>query len=66
MDICTIWHPRYGVIYDELEEIRRGKNRQKERSLWRKAMEEPFGPPRRITITVVQYVELSFGQRGNH
>jgi len=31
MDICTIWHPRYGVIYDELDEIRRGKYEQKEK-----------------------------------
>lgn len=31
MDICTIWRPRYGVIYDELEEIRRGKYEQKEK-----------------------------------
>jgi len=31
MDICTIWHPRYGVIYDELYEIRRGKYEQKEK-----------------------------------
>ena len=25
MDIWAIWHPKYGVIYDEFEEIRRGK-----------------------------------------
>lgn len=31
MDICTIWHPRYGVIYDELDEIRKGKYEQKEK-----------------------------------
>ncbi|WKZ22408.1 MAG: transposase [Candidatus Brocadiaceae baterium WH-1] len=29
MEVCTIWHPRYGVIYDELDEIRRGKYEQK-------------------------------------
>ncbi|MBV6518455.1 MAG: hypothetical protein DCC43_13775 [Candidatus Brocadia sp.] len=28
MDICTIWHPRHGVIYDELNEIKRGKYEQ--------------------------------------
>ena len=62
MDICTIWHPRYGVIYDELEEIRRGKYEQKEKEAFG---EEGNGRAirvllRRSTITVVQYVELSF------
>ena len=35
MDICTIWHPRYGVIYNELDEIRRGKYEQKEKEACR-------------------------------
>jgi len=25
MDVWKIWHPKYGVVYDELEEMRRGK-----------------------------------------
>jgi len=25
MDIWRIWHPKYGVIYDELEEMKKGK-----------------------------------------
>lgn len=28
MDVCMIWHPLYGVIYDELDEIRKGKYEQ--------------------------------------
>ena len=34
MDVCTIWHPRYGVIYDEFDEIRRGKYEQKEKEVF--------------------------------
>lgn len=30
MTLCIIYHPRYGVIYDEIEEIRRGKYEAKE------------------------------------
>ena len=25
MEVWTIWHPKYGVIYDELEAMKRGK-----------------------------------------
>lgn len=31
MDVCMIWHPRYGVIYDEHEVIKRGKYEQREK-----------------------------------
>jgi hypothetical protein len=32
MEIWKIWHPKYGVIYDELEEMKRGKYEQKEQA----------------------------------
>ncbi|MBV6467884.1 MAG: hypothetical protein L3J18_14405 [Candidatus Brocadia sp.] len=45
MDICTIWHPRYGVIYGELDEIKRGKYEQKEKETSREEGNGgPFGP----------------------
>jgi hypothetical protein len=25
MMLCQVWHPRYGVVYDELEQIKRGR-----------------------------------------
>lgn len=31
MDIWRIWHPDYGVIYDELEEMKKGKYESKEK-----------------------------------
>jgi hypothetical protein len=43
MDIWRIWHPKYGVIYDELEKIKKGTYEQQEeirmqgrdrRSIW--------------------------------
>lgn len=30
MDVCVVWHPRYGVIYNEFEEIKKGRYEQKE------------------------------------
>ena len=30
MEIWKIWHPKYGVIYDELEQIKKGKYEQQE------------------------------------
>jgi Putative transposase/Transposase zinc-binding domain len=32
MEIWKIWHPKYGVMYDELEEMKRGKYEQKEQA----------------------------------
>jgi hypothetical protein len=43
MDVWKIWHPKYGVIYDELEKIKKGRYEQQEeiriqggdrRSIW--------------------------------
>ncbi len=43
MDVWKIWHPKYGVIYDELEKIKKGQYEQQEeiriqggdrRSIW--------------------------------
>jgi len=31
MDVWLIWHPKYGVVYDELEEIKKGKYDEKEK-----------------------------------
>ena len=30
MDVCVIWHPRYGVNYNEFEEIKWDKYEKKE------------------------------------
>ena len=29
MDLCTIWHPKYGIIYDEFKEMEKGKYEQR-------------------------------------
>ena len=34
MDVCRIWHPKYGVIYDELDEIKAGKYEPLEEIKW--------------------------------
>ncbi len=35
MDVWTVYHPKYGIIYDELEEIVSGKYEQKEKETQR-------------------------------
>lgn len=41
MVLWKIWHPKYGVIYDELEEMKRGKYGAREREEERKAGDNP-------------------------
>jgi len=40
------WHPNYGVVYDEMEIINRGKYRsRRDRAPPRESIDMPFGPP---------------------
>jgi hypothetical protein len=55
MGVWKIWHPKYGVIYDELEAMKRGKYASQEpraaptgsagRTVWRAAGEIPLSLP---------------------